>query len=488
MAEYLIEEETIDLRELARAVWRRKWIVIAMFLAAVIGAGLASQLMTPIYEATTTVLVQDGGGTQLAFIDGMGMVGKNQNQNYVEILKSRTLAMRTAQALGFDYDVHSPEFAAFRNSISVQLVSGTDAIRVKVQHPDPEQAKLRANALVDAFMSLNQEVNTEDARSAREFVGEQLKIVEADLRRAEDELRRFKEEEKVVAPSEEARAVLSRLSSLENSQAEAQVALDQVERKLAELRRRLEAESPTTISSTTIANNPMIMQYRTRLFDLETQLSTAELQYASDHPRITAIRMEIEQVRARMDQEVERTISTETMAINPNYQSIVQQVMTLEVEQVALQAKRQAMGELIAEVERSLAGLPSKEVQLSRLIRNQSVLEQMYLLLKNKYEEYRIAEAVKAAGVTVIDRAITPRSPVKPKKKLNVAIGGFLGVFVGLGLVFVLEFLDTTLKSAEDVERWLELPVLGRIPEVDVRQLRSSRRSRRSQSSATPQV
>jgi capsular polysaccharide biosynthesis protein len=104
----------------------------------------------------------------------------------------------------------------------------------------------------------------------------------------------------------------------------------------------------------------------------------------------------------------------------------------------------------------------------------------MYLLLKNKYEEYRIAEAVKAAGVTVIDRAITPRSPVKPKKKLNVAIGGFLGVFVGLGLVFVLEFLDTTLKSAEDVERWLELPVLGRIPEVDVRQLRSSRRSRRS--------
>ena len=149
------------------------------------------------------------------------------------------------------------------------------------------------------------------------------------------------------------------------------------------------------------------------------------------------------------------------------------------------------MCELIADGERSLAGLPSKEVQLSRLIRNQSVLEQMYLLLKNKYEEYRIAEAVKAAGVTVIDRAITPRSPVKPKKKLNMVIGGFLGVFVGLGLAFVWESLDTTLKAVEDVERWLGLPVLGRIPEVDARgahSRRSRRRQRRSESSASPPV
>jgi succinoglycan biosynthesis transport protein ExoP len=478
MPEYL-EEETIDLRELGQAIWRRKWIVIAMFLAAVVGAAIASQFMTPIYEAATTVMVQDsGGGGQLAFLDGMGaVVGKNKNQNYVEILKSRTVAMRTAQALGFDYDVHSSEFADFRKNITVQLVQGTDAIKIKVQHPDPEQAQLTANTLVDTFMNLNQEVNTEDARSAREFIGEQLTIVEADLRKAEEELRRFKEQEKVVAPSEEARAVLSRLSSLETSKAEAQVALDELQHKLAELRKKLRAESPTTIASTTIANNPMIMQYQTRLFELETQLSTAELQYTADHPKVVATRMELEQVRARMAKEVERIVSTETMAVNPNYQSMVQQIMTLEVEQVALQAKQQAVGKLITEVERSLTGLPNKEVQLSRLIRNQSVLEQMYLLLKNKYEEYRITEAVKAAGVTIIDRAITPRAPVKPKKKLNVAIAGFLGLFVGLGLVFVMEFLDTTLKSAEDVERLLGLPVLGRIPEVDPKRVRP-RRSR----------
>jgi succinoglycan biosynthesis transport protein ExoP len=288
----------------------------------------------------------------------------------------------------------------------------------------------------------------------------------------------------VVAPSEEARAVLSRLSSLESSKAEAQVASDQLQHKLAELRKKLRAESPTTIASTTIANNPMITQYQTRLFELETQLSTAELQYTADHPKIVATRMEIEQVRARMAQEVERIVSTETMAVNPNYQSMVQQIMTLEVEQVALQAKQQALGKLITEVERSLTGLPNKEVQLSRLIRNQSVLEQMYLLLKNKYEEYRITEAVKAAGVTVIDRAITPQSPVKPKKKLNVAIAGFLGLFVGLGLVFVMEFLDTTLKSAEDVERLLGLPVLGRIPEVDAKRVRHRRHSGMSTTSS----
>jgi succinoglycan biosynthesis transport protein ExoP len=477
------EEDSIDLLEMWHAVLRRKWMIIAIFMAAVIAAGVFSQLVTPIYEATTTVMIQDQSGAgQFAIFEAFGGAGKNVNQNYIEVLKSRTLAERAMEKLGYDREVVS--LAEFRNSISVQLVTGTDAIRIKVQHTDPQVATDRANAIVAAFMELNQEVNSEEARSARVFIEDQIKAVEKDLEKAEDVLREYKEKEKVFAPSDEAKTVLSRLNELEKAQAEATVELTQIKLKLDELHKRLQEEAPTTITSTTVTNNPMVSQYRTRLFELESQLTAIEAQYNPDYPRIATLKTEIAGVTERLTQEVERIVSSETHAVNPNYQTLASQIVTLEVNQVAEKARQEALSSQIKQVEKDLANLPGKEVELTRLMRNQSVLEEMYMLLRSKHEEYRITEAVQAAGISIVDKAVAPNSPVKPKKKQNVAIAGMLGLMIGVGLTLLIEFLDTTLKTPEDIERYLGIPVVGSIPVFDAngqsKHRRKSHRSRRS--------
>ena len=89
-------------------------------------------------------------------------------------------------------------------------------------------------------------------------------------------------------------------------------------------------------------------------------------------------------------------------------------------------------------------------------------------MLRQRYEEMRITEAMEAANVAVLDPAIVPQNPVKPRKMLNVAIAGFLGIFVGVGLAFVLEFLDTTFKSPDEIESYLGLPILGRMPSAEL--------------------
>lgn len=76
----------------------------------------------------------------------------------------------------------------------------------------------------------------------------------------------------------------------------------------------------------------------------------------------------------------------------------------------------------------------------------------------------RIIEIKKVDSVSVIDPAITPQSPIKPNKKLNVAIAGVLGMMIALGIIFLKEYLDNTIKSAADVEKYLQLPTLGAIP------------------------
>lgn len=457
--------EEVDLRDYWRVLKKRKWVILILFLSASISSAIASFFMTPVYEANTSVLVRSPeSGLDMPFLETLAGMGKNPVQNFVEILKSRSLAERAASKMGYKFKIPSPEFDAFRGRISVQPVQGTETIRITVSGTDPEETQRAANTLVATFTVVNQATNREEARNAREFIEGQLQVVEGDLRQAEDALQRFKESEKIIAPSEETKATIEKITDLEKMRAEARVGIQESQSRIGELRGQLRRQDETLISSTTISSNPLVQQYKSRLSELEVQLSAALERYTDKHPTVTGLRVEITETRKKLNSEVERIVSNETRTLNPIHQALLQQLIGLEVEAISLSSREQAVGHMIEQYEASFASLPRKELMLARLTRNAQVTEQIYLLLRTKYEEVRISEAMKSADVQVIDPAVLPVNPVRPKKKLNVAIAGFLGLFIGVGLAFFLEYLDTTIKTEEQVQEILGLPVLGRIP------------------------
>lgn len=131
-------------------------------------------------------------------------------------------------------------------------------------------------------------------------------------------------------------------------------------------------------------------------------------------------------------------------------------------------------------IEAELASIPEKEIAIARLERNRRVNEEIYVMLRSKYEEMRISEAMKVSGIHVVDEAIIPTVPVKPRKLLNTAIAGILGFFVAVGITFILEQMDTTLKTVEDVERVVSAPILGTIPTFTLTQKKERRESANS--------
>lgn len=458
-------DETLDLRELLSALYRRKGIIVLMVVVSVLTAYVVSSRLPRIYEASTTLLVKDPRSSgEALFLQGLTGLNADKLQNYVELARSRTVAERTAAALGYDWDVHDPEFAKFRESISVQLVSGTETIRISVQGEDPVEAARIANAAAQAFIDFNRDMNRTEATSARLFIEEQLQLVEEQLREAELALQIYREEQRVLDPVQESRLVLERITQLESQYAATQLAYEETLRRLDEVRTRLEAEDPTLVSSTTISNNPMVTTYRSALFQLETELAGLLNQYSEQHPQVQTVRAKIAEVERQLSNEVERIVSNETRTFNPIYQSLLGELTSLETDSVLFESRLSALENQIMKMNERLEELPEKELQLARLIRDQSVAEQIYLLLRNRYEEVRITEAMQTADVMVIDPSVTPRRPIKPRVSLNVAIAAFLGLFVGVGLAFVLEFLDTSIKSVEEAEAYLDLPVMGRIP------------------------
>jgi polysaccharide chain length determinant protein (PEP-CTERM system associated) len=445
----------LELKDYIKIIWKRRWVIASIFIVAVVAAWFISGAITPVYRASTKILIKTAGAGQIDLFDQLGGTVRNQVQNYIEILKSRSLAKSMGESMGLDVTDKESRFAALQKGISIQPIQGSDAINVDVESTDPLEAATAANALVEAFKKRTQYENQSDVRAAREFIEKQLLTVQGQLGEAEDSVQDYQSEAGVVQPTQEATAIINRLTQLETARAEAEVAIFEAQ---------LSEREQTVISSQTLSENPVVAQYRKALADLQIQRAQALEKYAPHHPVVAAIDGQIADIEKRLADEIERVISTETVTLNPVRQALIQQALQVESEVIAAQARRDGLDRIIGEAEQQISRLPSQEVQLTRLMRNRSVLENIYVMLMEKLEEFRITEEMTTADVQVIDPAEIPDSPIKPRRMMNTAVAGMLALFVGCGLAFLIEYMDTSIKTAQDVEQYLDLPVLGLIP------------------------
>ncbi len=150
--------------------------------------------------------------------------------------------------------------------------------------------------------------------------------------------------------------------------------------------------------------------------------------------------------------------------MNPTYQTILTRVITSETSLLIIESTIKSVDLLKNTYRTELAEIPRLEQQLLELQREVTIRENLYTLLLERLEEAEISEAAVIGNAAVIDSAIIPSAPVRPNRRSSLAIGGVLGIFLGMLGVFLAEYLDRTLKSEEDIERVSSEPILGRIP------------------------
>lgn len=458
-----MNEKTIELKEVFKVISKRYRLIKYVFLAIVLLVALVSFVIPPTYEAETTLRIKQAkglGSSLLAELPlGSPVNTKQQMATYAEILKSRTVvqsvidATQTAKA-------EPPVYEDFIKLITTQPVKDTEILKVKVQAKSPEEAQQIANLLVDTFLDRMTSLVRAEQTTVREFIGGRLQESKQELERAETALERYKRDQMIVAPSEETRAMVDRLSAVKSLAAENAVSLATSQAKLTSLQQQLSNQKPGFI-----AENLLIQQHKGKLAELEVEIVQLKQNYTDKHPKIIALKAAIAETKAKLSAEIAKVVNAEAPSMNPVHQGLLQAKMQTEAEVAAAMAQRATISAIMDQGEQELMKLPGKEQGLAKLMRDAFIAQEIFSMLAKRHEEARISEVMQPTDVQVIDTAIAPEIPIKPRKALNVVIAAVLGLFTGIALAFYSEYMNRTVRTGDDVKHYLDLPVLGSIPD-----------------------
>jgi capsular exopolysaccharide synthesis family protein len=480
------DERTVSIHDYLRIFHRRRWIIILTFFTTLIAATIFSLVVNPIYEAKTTLMIEKDGGMRRSLFGISGfMERETEINNQVEILKSRSLAEEIVNRLQ-----NSPERARFdllkataegaseddlvealRDNLTIVPLRDTDIIEIKYRAGTPWEAAYIANAYADRYYQRDLEFSRGEITEVRQFLKEQLSNIQGVLQDSEEELRQFKEREKVAALSEETEALVKQLADFEGLYNEAETSRDAAQKRLDYMAKELAKTKSTMVEDITQVSSPLIQELREEIANLEAiRAGFIAKGYTEDFDKMVEIQSQIEKTKTKMKEEATKLVSMDLAPENPlSYsQNLIDRILSLQIEVSSLNAKAQALRNVVQTYERKLQTLPEKSLQLARLERAAKVNENIYLMMREKFEEARITEAGQMGMVRVIDKAKEPQRPIRPRKKLNLLLGAIIGLSLGLCATLLLDYADDSLKSIEEVERHTNLRVLGSIPQIRV--------------------
>jgi uncharacterized protein involved in exopolysaccharide biosynthesis len=444
--------EQVHLREYLRVLRKHVWLVLACFVVVLATVALGTFLQRPIYRATTKALLEREAPRVVNFQDLGPAGGESMEffQTQVQVIKSRPVAQRVIDTL--DLKGKKPELAqaadpveAFLGAVSVEPVRNTRLVEIQVEDADPKLAADMANTLAGAYVHQNLELKLSAARDALSWLTAQVSDLKTKVNESELALQRYREQAGLIQVEEKQSLGARKLAEFNSAYIEAKAKRLEMETRLGELRRA--SKQPEVLeSSPLVINNPLIQRLKGQLADLEVQRSKLLKTYREKHPEVVKIQSQVDEVGQKIREEVGRI------------------ALSVESEYNALRARENAMLQAVNQYRDEAQALGKKEIQFGILKREADSNQQLYDVLLKRLKETSLSQGLDSSNVRIVETAIVPVRPVKPRKALNLALGAVVGLVVGVCAAFFLEYMDDTVRTPEQVERALGVPVFSLIP------------------------
>src|SRR5581483_10747923 len=277
------------------------------------------------------------------------------------------------------------------------------------------------------------------------WLSAQVRELKSKVNESELALQQYREQAGLVSLEEKQNLTVKKLAEFNSTYIEAKAKRLEMETRLAELRRA--AQKPELLeSSPMVVNNPLIQKLKGQLVELEVQRSKLLKVYKEKHPEVVKVQTQIDEVGRRMKEEVDKL------------------ALSMESEYNVTKAREAAMLQAVDQYRAEAQNLSKKEIQYGILKREADSNQQLYEVLLKKLKETSLIQGLDTNNVRIVEPAVAPRAPVRPQKVRNLAVAVVLGLALGVGTAFVLEHLDDRIRTPEQAERALDIPVLAVIP------------------------
>ena len=474
--------DEIDLLAYWRMLAKRRWL-IASLVAAGAAIALAMTLMaTPMYRATAVVKIDNFSQSIVQMGEFSSPFGWDPDflTTRVGVLTSRTLAERVAEDLHLDSEALArlrppswlerlkgtlrPDAAAkgeattamsaaerataagtIMGGLQVQPQMNSKLVDISFSSPVPAFAARAANAVADGYIAQELERTFGASSYARTYLEEQLELTKARLEQSERDLVEFAQKENLVNVGEGQSLAGQNLGTINTSLAEAQAQRIRAQARWSQLQANDSLPQDLMAAS-------LVPSLRSQRADLQRQYQEKLQVFKPDYPDMQRLASQIKE----MDRQITAEIASVRRSVRAEFDAALAQEKLLQ-------------GQL-AELRDESLDTDSRSIRYNILRREADTNRQLYDSLLQRYKMVGAASDARPNNIAIIDRAQVPGGAYSPNGIRNLAIGLFLGLLLGVALALLLEFLDDTLKTPEDVEQKLRLPVLGIIPKLGAKQ------------------
>ena len=489
------DDDGIDLLAYWRMLVKRRWL-IAGIVAVVVAIALISTLLTPPIFRATVVMQIEAETMQIMQVQGISPMGgydRDFNQTQYELLKSRSLAERVVGDLHLaDGDVFErlepPSWSRrLRNLLSpgTRVQQGSDApdvtgregavnteedplakmrratsqvqaavsvnpirdshlVRVSYDSMSPTFSARVANALADSFIASSMDRQFGASSYAKKYLEDQLAQLKARLEDSERALVAFAQKEEIVPTVDGITLVGRNLVDLNASLAQAQ---QQRIRAEARWQAASGGSNGNTLPAEMFVDSPVRILQQQRA-QLQGQYQQKLQTFKPDYPEMRALKLQIEESSRQIDAELKSMRSS----VKAEYDSALAQEKLLDTQLDSLRSET-------LETDR-------RSIQYNIFKRDVDTNRELYNALLQRYKEVGMASGAKPSNISIIDRAEVPKSRFAPSLSRNLAIGLLAGLLLGVMIALLLEYIDDTVKTPQDVEQHLKLVVLGIIPKL----------------------
>ncbi len=482
-------EQSIHLSEYFYIIEKHKVIIIASLVIMVTLTMLFSFLMKPVYRSTATMIFDKEQTTSPLTgerLDYESYVSQSLTFNtHFKLIKSRQVMEKVIRNLHLDRAAQDHElqtgflkglFSQFKKNIKLLLgkeeevltdydkmaslvnnlkgkfdienVRDTRLLKVSVDDHDSVQARNLANSLARVYIDYNISNRLNSSQNTLGWMTAQLYEMKKKLEDAEEEFMNYKQKEKIFSIQEKHKFIMQKIEEFNDAYIKARNKRLELDAKLAELNRNINAKG-SLIHSRSIIFNSIIDNLYTQLVEAEVEFSRLGKVYKPKHPKMLQIKSKLDKTAKKLNIELKK------------------EVENLKTERSVLFSREKVLENTMADFENDAMETNRKALKYSILERNVETNKKLYDTLLVKVKESNVVGNLDVSNIRIVEEAALSQYPVKPKKKRNLLLSIIFGLMTGIGLAFLIEYMDRTLRTEDDIRKHLDLPVLSVIPVAD---------------------